>query len=80
MTQTSKGRTLIGKVVSDKMDLSAVVLIERLVKHQRYGKFIKRSTRLIVHNDGGYKTGDNVKIMETKPYSKNKSWLIIERL
>jgi small subunit ribosomal protein S17 len=76
----SKARTLLGKIVSDKMDSTAVVLIERYVKHPKYGKFIRRSTKLHVHNDGGYKMGDSVKIVETKPYSKTKFWKIVDRV
>jgi len=76
-----KARTLIGKVISDKMEKSAVVLVERLVKHPKYGKYIKRSTKLHVHDkDNASKVGDLVKIIERKPFSKTKSWEIIERL
>ena len=78
--QKSNARTLVGEVVSDKMNKTAVVLISRLVKHQRYGKFIKRSTRLNAHDDMGCAIGDKVKIMETKPMSKTKFWQIVERL
>lgn len=69
----------VGLVVSDKMDKSIVVEIERKVKHPIYGKFVKKTSRFSVHdekNDCGI--GDTVRIMETKPLSKNKCWRLIE--
>jgi small subunit ribosomal protein S17 len=81
MTKTiSKARTMSGKIVSDKMDSTAVVLVERYIKHPKYGKFIRRSTKLHVHNDGDYKVGESVKIVETRPYSKTKFWKIVDRV
>lgn len=71
-------RTLQGRVIGDKMEKSIVVAIERFVKHQIYGKFIKRTTKLHVHdenNDG--KTGDIVEISECRPLSKTKSWILV---
>ncbi len=76
----SNARTMLGKIVSDKMQSTVVVLVERYVKHPKYGKFIKRSTKLHVHSDGDYKIGDGVKIVETKPYSKTKFWKILEKV
>ncbi len=73
----------IGTVVSDKMDKSIVVVVERKMKHPIYGKYVKKSKRFVAHdeqNDGN--VGDTVKIMETKPMSKSKRWRltqIIER-
>ncbi|KWW29483.1 MAG: 30S ribosomal protein S17 [bacterium P3] len=69
----------IGVVVSNKMDKSIVVLVERKVKHPMYGKFVKKSTRLMAHdekNECGI--GDTVRIMETRPLSKNKCWRLVE--
>lgn len=69
----------VGLVVSDKMDKSIVVEIERKVKHPIYGKFVKKTSKFSVHdekNDCGI--GDTVRIMETKPLSKNKCWRLIE--
>jgi len=69
----------IGVVVSDKMDKSISVLIERKVKHPMYGKFVKKSKKYLAHdekNDCGI--GDTVKIMETRPLSKNKCWRLVE--
>lgn len=74
-------RTLIGKVVSDRMDKTIVVLVERKVQHPKYGKYIKRSTKLAVHDEANScQVGDLVKIEETRPLSKTKSWQLIERL
>ena len=69
----------IGLVTSNKMDKSIVVNVRRIVKHARYGKFIKKSTKLIVHdekNECGI--GDIVRVMETRPLSKKKSWRLVE--
>ena len=69
----------IGVVVSDKMEKSIVVLVERKVKHPMYGKFVKKSTKFMAHdekNEAGI--GDTVRIMETRPLSKNKCWRLVE--
>ena len=72
-------RTLTGKVVSDKMDKSIVVLIERQVQHPLYGKSIRRSTKLHAHDENNTaKTGDVVTIKESRPISKTKSWTLVE--
>ena len=72
-------RTLTGKVVSDKMDKSIVVLIERQVQHPLYGKLIRRSTKLHAHDENNTaKTGDVVTIKECRPMSKTKSWTLVE--
>ena len=71
----------VGLVVSSKMDKSILVAIKRQIKHPIYGKFIKRTTKLMVHddkNDAG--EGDTVRIMETRPISKNKRWRLVEVL
>ena len=69
-------RTLTGKVVSDKMDKSIVVLIERRVQHPLYGKSIRRSTKLHAHDENNVaKTGDLVTIKESRPISKTKNWV-----
>lgn len=69
----------IGVVVSNKMDKSVVVLVERRLKHPIYGKFIKRTTKFMAH-DGNNECGigDTVKITETRPLSKNKCWRLVE--
>lgn len=71
----------IGRVVSNKMTKSITVLVERKVKHPIYGKFVSKSKKLMAHdeaNDCGI--GDLVKIMETRPTSKNKRWRLVEIL
>ena len=69
----------VGLVVSNKMDKSITVAIERRMKHPMYGKFVKQTTKLMAHdekNDAG--EGDTVRIMETRPVSKNKRWRLVE--
>jgi small subunit ribosomal protein S17 len=69
----------VGIVVSDKMDKTITVAIERQVKHPIYGKFIKKTTKLMAHDaDNGAGVGDTVRIMETRPYSKHKRWRLVE--
>jgi len=79
MTTENKAlRTKQGVVVSDKMDKTVTVLIERKEKHPIYGKYIKRSTKVHVHDeDNSFKMGDIVNITETRPYSKTKSWKVV---
>lgn len=70
-------RTATGKVVSDKMDKTITVLVERRVKHPIYGKFITRSTKIKAHDETNEcKTGDLVTISESRPLSKTKSWVL----
>ena len=83
MSETITNRNLrkvrIGKVVSDKMDKSIVVSVERRVKHAIYGKYVKKSSRFMAHdeqNECG--VGDTVRIMETRPMSKRKRWRLVE--
>ncbi len=72
-------RTLTGLVVSDKMDKSIVVLVERLEKHPKYGKYIKRSTKIHAHDENNTAgQGDIVLIKECRPISKSKSWALVE--
>ena len=72
---TSIKRTLIGRVVSDKMDKTVTVLVERKVKHPMYGKVMVRSKKYHAHNDGNTaKAGDLVEIVETRPVSRTKTW------
>ncbi|MBO4740181.1 MAG: 30S ribosomal protein S17 [Bacteroidales bacterium] len=69
----------IGTVVSNKMDKSIVVLVERKVKHPKYGKFVKKSTKFMAHDEKNEcNIGDSVRIMETRPLSKNKCWRLVE--
>jgi small subunit ribosomal protein S17 len=72
-------RTLTGRVVSDKMDKTITVLIERRVKHPIYGKYVKRSTKLHAHDETNQsRTGDLVTIRETRPLAKTKAWALVE--
>ncbi len=78
MSETSSiKRTLIGRVVSDKMEKTVTVLVERKVKHPMYGKVMVRSKKYHAHNDGdSAKAGDLVEIVETRPLSRTKSWAV----
>jgi small subunit ribosomal protein S17 len=72
-------KTRVGKVVSDKMDKTIVVAIEDNVSHPLYKKIIKKTIRLKAHDEQNEcKTGDRVKIMETRPLSKDKRWRVVE--
>ena len=74
---TSNQRTLIGRVVSDKMEKTVTVLIERKVKHPMYGKVMVRSKKYHAHNEGNEaKAGDLVQIEESRPLSKTKAWRV----
>ncbi len=74
---SSINRTLIGRVVSDKMEKTVTVLVERKVKHPMYGKVMVRSKKYHAHNDGNAaKAGDLVEIVETRPVSRTKTWAV----
>ncbi|HEY4211363.1 MAG TPA: 30S ribosomal protein S17 [Steroidobacteraceae bacterium] len=77
-TVEAKGqRTLTGRVVSSKMQKTVAVEIERLVKHDMYGKFIRRTTKLLAHDENGEsKEGDLVTIVPCRPMSRRKSWRV----
>jgi small subunit ribosomal protein S17 len=76
-----KLRTITGKVVSTKMDKTITVLVERVVKHPIYGKYIKRSTKMMAHDEQNVcHEGDMVSIMSCRPISKNKSFKLVEVL
>lgn len=71
----------IGLVTSNKMDKSIVVSVERKVKHEKYGKFIKMTSKFVAHDEANTcNIGDTVKIMETRPLSKSKNWRLVEVL
>ena len=82
MTTTQEiKRTQVGRVVSNKMDKSVTVLLERQIKHALYGKYIKRSTKVSAHDeDNSCGEGDKVMIAECRPLSKSKSWRVVEIL
>ena len=68
-----------GLVSSNKMEKSIVVSVERKLKHPKYGKFLKRTTKLMAHDEqNSCNMGDKVKVMETRPLSKNKCWRLVE--
>ncbi|NOX36122.1 MAG: 30S ribosomal protein S17 [Calditrichaeota bacterium] len=74
-------KTRVGVVVSDKMDKTVVVAVERLVKHPLYKKYIKRTKKFKAHDERNEcQVGDKVKIMETRPLSKTKRWRVVEIL
>jgi small subunit ribosomal protein S17 len=71
-------RLLTGKVVSDKMDKTVAVSVERLVKHPTYGKYIRRTTKLLAHDENNEcKEGDTVSIKPCRPMSRRKSWVLV---
>jgi small subunit ribosomal protein S17 len=74
-----KVRTVTGRVVSNKMDKTVSVLVERLVKHPVYGKYVKRSTKFLVHDENNQcQEGDIVSITSCRPISKNKTFKLVE--
>lgn len=78
---TSKPRIVTGKVISAKMNKTIVVLVERVVKHPKYGKYIRLCSKMHAHDENQSCTvGNMVKIQETKPISKTKSWKLLEIL
>jgi len=79
MTETNKTlRTLTGRVVSNKMNKTIAVEIERMVKHPRYGKYIRRTTKLLAHDEANEsREGDTVTIAECRPLSRSKNWRLV---
>jgi small subunit ribosomal protein S17 len=74
-----KQRTIQGRVVSNKMDKTVTVLVERFVKHELYGKYIRRSTKLHAHDaENSCNEGDVVRVVECAPMSKTKNWRVVE--
>ncbi|MCI8643521.1 MAG: 30S ribosomal protein S17 [Lachnospiraceae bacterium] len=79
MEERNLRKTRIGKVVSDKMDKTIVVAVVDNVKHPLYGKIVKRTYKLKAHDENNEcKMGDRVKVMETRPLSKDKRWRLVE--
>jgi small subunit ribosomal protein S17 len=75
----SRRKTRVGEVVSDKMDKTCVVAVTRLVRHSLYGRFVKKTSKFKVHDENNEcRTGDVVKIMETRRLSKDKRWRLVE--
>ena len=80
MSQVSKiNRTLVGRVISNKMDKTINVSIERKVKHPKYGKYLKRSSKILAHDpENQCQEGDTVIIQEGRPISKRKAWSLVQ--
>ena len=80
MSDESKlSRTLVGRVVSDKMDKTVTVAIERRIKHPLYGKYVTRTSKLHAHDEENVcQEGDLVRVVESRPMSKSKSWQLVE--
>ncbi len=79
MSQEDNIRTVTGRVVSSKMDKTITVLVERLIKHPKYGKYIKRSSKLFAHDENNIcNEGDLVSITPSRPISKKKTWSLVE--
>jgi len=77
MSERGNRKTLVGVVISDKMDKTVVVKVDQLVKHPVYNKYIKRSTKYKAHDEGNAcKAGDKVIVVETRPVSKDKRWKV----
>ena len=80
-TERNLRKERVGKVVSNKMEKSCVITVERKVKHEKYGKFMTKTTKLMVHDETNQVgIGDMIRVMETRPLSKNKRWRLIEIL
>jgi small subunit ribosomal protein S17 len=78
--EQNEGKVLSGKIVSAKMKDTIVVLVERFTKHPKYGKFLKRQKKFKVHDAGNkHKEGEVVQIIETKPISKGKHFMVLEK-
>lgn len=75
----NRRKTRLGKVVSDRMDKTVVVSIERLVKHTTYGRYVRRRAKFKVHDENNEcRIGDIIRFMETRPISKDKRWRFVE--
>ena len=81
MTERGLQKSLAGTVVSNKMEKTALVLVERLTKHKTYGKYIRRRSKYMAHDSQNQcRIGDKVRIMESRPISKRKRWQVMEIL
>jgi small subunit ribosomal protein S17 len=79
MEERNKRKVREGLVSSNKMDKSILVSVERKLKHPKYGKFLKRTTKLMAHDENNEcQIGDKVRVMETRPLSKSKRWRLVE--
>ena len=79
VAERNRRKIRVGQVVSDRMDKTVVVSIERLVKHPVYGRYVRRRTKFKVHDEqNACKVGDTIRFMETRPISKDKRWRFVE--
>ncbi len=79
MSERNLRKTRTGLVTSNKMDKSITVMVERRLQHPIYGKFVKKTTKFMAHDENNEcNIGDTVRIMETRPLSKNKRWRLVE--
>ena len=76
--RTSRRAEKIGVVASDKMEKTCVVRVDRLIKHPRYRRYVRRTSKFMAHNEQGATTGDKVRIVETRPLSAHKRWRVVE--
>jgi small subunit ribosomal protein S17 len=77
-TEAGAQRTTVGRVVSDRMNKSVSVAIERVIKHPVYGKYVRRTSKVMAHDENNEcKTGDRVAISECRPISRHKSWRVV---
>ena len=77
--EASGQRTVMGRVVSNKMDKTVSVAVERVIKHPMYGKYIRRTTKVLAHDESNdCREGDRVAISECRPVSKHKSWRVVD--
>lgn len=77
--ERNKRKVRVGKVLSSKMDKTAVVVIERLVKHPDYGRYVRRRKKFVVHDEkNDCQEGDTIRFMETRPLSKTKRWRLVD--
>jgi len=78
-SERNRRKTRVGKVVSDRMEKTVVVSIERLVKHETYGRYVRRRAKFKVHDEKNEcRIGDVIRFMETRPISKDKRWRFVE--
>ena len=81
MSERPRRKTRVGMVVSDKMDKTVVVAVQRLVKHPLIGKTLRRTTKYKAHDaQNEWRIGDNVRIMETRPWSREKRWRLVSSI
>jgi len=79
MTERGSRKSLAGTVVSNRMEKTALILVERLTKHRTYGKYIRRRSKYMAHDpQNKCRIGDKVKIVESRPISKRKRWQVLE--